>query len=55
MRPALYIVMASWICIVLLRYKTQSPGRGWSLSCWEYRFICSGRGGLQPGFSHNET
>jgi APA family basic amino acid/polyamine antiporter len=43
--PALYIVLAGWICIVLLRYKPQYTWPGWFWFCSASPFICSGQGG----------
>ena len=45
--PALYIVMATWICIVLLRYKPQYTWPGLVLVLSVYRCISCGRGGLR--------
>ena len=51
--PALYIVMASWICIVLLRYKPQYTWPGLVLVLLGCLFISSGRGGLN--FAHRNS
>ena len=40
--PGLYIVLASWICIVLLRYKPQYTWPGLVLCCWAFPYICFG-------------
>ena len=42
--PAIYIVMALFIDVVLLRYKPQYTWPGLISSCWGYRFISCGHG-----------
>ncbi len=37
--PAIYIVIAAWICVVLLRYKPQYTWPGLVLCCWGFLYI----------------